>query len=67
MGDTVGGVYYRPPDLDKEVDEAFYGQLEVALRSWALVLPQEFNNPDNCWRHNMAQHTVQEVLADTGK
>lgn len=38
MGDTVVGVYYRPLDLYKEVDEAFYGQLDVALRSQALVL-----------------------------
>jgi len=24
MGDTVVGVYYRPPDHKEEVDEAFY-------------------------------------------
>ena len=24
MGDTVVGVYYRPPDQEEEVDEAFY-------------------------------------------
>lgn len=34
MGDTIVGVYYRPPDSDKEVDEALCGQLEVALRPW---------------------------------
>lgn len=67
MGDTILGVYYRPPDSDKEVDEAFCGQLEVALRSQALALLWEFNNPGICGRHNMAQHTVQEVSADTGR
>lgn len=45
MGDTIVGVYYRPPDQDKEVDEAFCVQLEVALRSKALVLLQVFNSP----------------------
>ncbi|GAB0207210.1 hypothetical protein GRJ2_003186600 [Grus japonensis] len=30
MGDTVVGVYYRPPDEEEEVDKAFYRQLEVA-------------------------------------
>ena len=24
MGDTIVNVYYRPPDQEKEVDEAFY-------------------------------------------
>ena len=38
MGDTVVGVYYRPPDQEEEVDEAFYRQLEVASQSQALVL-----------------------------
>ncbi|GAB0202653.1 hypothetical protein GRJ2_002730900 [Grus japonensis] len=38
MGDTVVGVYYKPPDQEEEVDEAFYRQLEVASRSQALVL-----------------------------
>ena len=28
MGDTIMGVYYRPPDQEEEVDEAFYRQLK---------------------------------------
>lgn len=31
IGDTVVDVYYRPPDQDEEVDEAFYKQLEESL------------------------------------
>jgi len=31
MGDTMVGPYCRSPDLEEEVDEAFYKQLEVAL------------------------------------
>ena len=31
MGDVVVGVYYRPPDQEEEVDEAFHKQLEAAL------------------------------------
>ncbi|GAB0209615.1 hypothetical protein GRJ2_003427200 [Grus japonensis] len=56
MGDTVVGVYYRPPDQEEEVDEAFYRQLEVALRSQALVLMGDFNHPDICWKSNTAKH-----------
>ncbi|GAB0182058.1 hypothetical protein GRJ2_000671100 [Grus japonensis] len=55
MGDIVVGVYYRPPDQDEEVDEAFYRQLEVALRQ-ALVLMGDFNHPDICWKGNTARH-----------
>ena len=37
MGGTVMGVhYYRPPDQEEEVNEAFYRQLEVASRSQAF-------------------------------
>ncbi|GAB0206453.1 hypothetical protein GRJ2_003110900 [Grus japonensis] len=56
MGDTVVGVYYRPPDQEEEVDEAFYRQLEVASRSQALVLMGDFNHPDICWKGNRAKH-----------
>ncbi|GAB0209598.1 mitochondrial enolase superfamily member 1 [Grus japonensis] len=56
MGDTVVGVYYRPPDQEEEVDEAFYRQLEVASRSQALVLMGDFNHPDICWKSNTAKH-----------
>ena len=30
MGDTIVGVYHRPPDQEEEVDEAFCRQLKVA-------------------------------------
>ncbi|GAB0208952.1 hypothetical protein GRJ2_003360900 [Grus japonensis] len=56
MGDTVVGVYYRPPDQEEEVDEAFYRQLEVASQSQALVLMGDFNHPDICWKSNTAKH-----------
>ncbi|KAJ7414022.1 hypothetical protein WISP_86763 [Willisornis vidua] len=48
MGDTNVGVYYRPPDQEEEVCMAFYGQLEIALWSQALVLLGNFNHPDIC-------------------
>ncbi|GAB0206587.1 hypothetical protein GRJ2_003124300 [Grus japonensis] len=56
MGDTVVGVYYRPPDQEEEVDEAFCRQLIVASRSQALVLMGDFNHPDICWKDNTARH-----------
>ncbi|GAB0204618.1 mitochondrial enolase superfamily member 1 [Grus japonensis] len=46
----------RPPDQEEEVDEAFYRQLEVALRSQALVVVEDFNHPDICWNDNTARH-----------
>ena len=33
MGDITVVVYYRPPDQDEKVDEAFYRQLKVASQS----------------------------------
>ncbi|PKU32184.1 glycerol kinase [Limosa lapponica baueri] len=56
MRDTVVGVYYRPPDQDGEVDEAFYSQLKVASQSQALVLMGKFNHPDICWEGYTARH-----------
>jgi len=57
IGDTVVGVCYRPPDQEDEMDEAFYKQLEVALRSAALILMGDLNHPDICLQSNMARHT----------
>ena len=57
MGDTVVGVYYRPPDQEEEVDETFYKQLEVASQSQALVLLGDFSYPDICRISNMVRHT----------
>ncbi|PKU35565.1 rna-directed dna polymerase from mobile element jockey-like [Limosa lapponica baueri] len=56
MGDAVVGVYYRPPDQDGEVDEAFYNQLQVASQSQALVLVGDFNYPDICWKGYTARN-----------
>ncbi|PKU43816.1 hypothetical protein llap_5882 [Limosa lapponica baueri] len=54
MGDGVC-VYYRPPDQEEEVNEASYGQLEIASQSQVLVLMGDFNHPDICWKDNTAQ------------
>jgi len=56
MGNTVVGVYYRPPDQEEEVHEAFYRQLKVASWSQALVLMADFNHPDISWEDNTARH-----------
>lgn len=37
------GVCCRQPDQDKEVDEAFYRQLEGASKSQTLVFVRDFN------------------------
>jgi len=57
MGDIVVGVYYRPPEQDEEVAEAFYRQLKVVFESQALVLMGNFNHSDICWEDHIARHT----------
>jgi len=49
-------MYYRPPDQEEEVDEAFYKQLKVASQSQALVLMGDFNHPDIIWEDHIARH-----------
>ena len=51
MGDVVG-LYYRSPNQEEEVNEAFYKQLEVASQSWVLVLMGGSSYPDICWVSN---------------
>ena len=51
------GVYYRPPDQEEEVDEAFYRQLQAASQLQALVLMEDFNHPDMTWEDHTARHT----------
>jgi len=56
MGDVIVGVYYRPPDQEEEVDEAFYKQLKVASQSQALVPVGDFNHADISWEDHSARH-----------
>jgi len=56
MRDITVGVCYRSPDQDKRVDEALYRQIGEASRSKALVLMEDFNHPNTCWRENTAGH-----------
>ena len=51
------GVYYRPPEQEEEVDEAFYRQLQAASQSQALVLMGDFSHPDISWE----DHTVKQA------
>jgi len=48
------GVYYRPPDQEEELDEAFYRQLQAA--SQALVLVGDFNHPGITREDHTARH-----------
>ena len=54
-GDITVGVYYRPPDQEEEVDEAFYRQLQAVSQSQALVLMGDFNHPDISWEDHTAR------------
>jgi len=60
---TVVGVYYRPPDQEEEVDEAFYRQLKVASQSQALVLMGDFDHPDISWEDHTTRH-MQSISAE---
>jgi len=53
-GNLVVGVYNRLPDQEELTDEAFFLQLQEALRSQALVLLGDFNHPNICWKSNTA-------------
>lgn len=52
IDDIFVGVYYRLPDQEEEIDEAFYKMLEIASQSLALILMENFNCPDICWISN---------------
>jgi len=52
IDDIFVGVYYRLPDQEEEIDEAFYKMLEIASQSLALILMEDFNCPDICWISN---------------
>lgn len=60
MGDTVVGVYYRPPNQDKEVDDALYRQLIATSQLKALVIMGELRR---CLLNGLLSQpfTVQEV------
>jgi len=53
--DITVGVYYRPPDQEEEIDEAFYRQLQAASQSQAPVLMGDFNHPDISWEDHTAR------------
>ncbi|GAB0179105.1 hypothetical protein GRJ2_000375800 [Grus japonensis] len=55
-GDIIMEVCYRPPNQDNRADDALYRQIGAASHSQALVLREDFNHPDSCWRDNTAAH-----------
>lgn len=48
--DILAEVCYRPPHKDEKTDEAFFEQLAEITHLLALVLTEDFNMPDMCWR-----------------
>jgi len=47
-------VCYRPPDQEKQVDEALYRHIEAASLSKALILMGDVSHPCTCWQDNTA-------------
>ncbi|KAJ7410364.1 hypothetical protein BTVI_53415 [Pitangus sulphuratus] len=46
-GETVVGIYYRPPDQDEEADEAFYGEVELLNAFLTLIFTAEGNSQES--------------------
>ena len=53
--DILVGVFYRSPNQDEEVDEAFYKWLAEVSQLLALVLMGDFKLAEFCWKYNTAQ------------
>lgn len=53
--DILVRVCYRPPNKDKEADEAFYKQQAEVIQSLSHVLVGDFNLPDLCRKYSAAQ------------
>jgi len=48
--DILVGVCYRPPNQDEEADEVFCKRLAEVSQSLDLVLVEDFNLLDICWK-----------------
>lgn len=55
-GDITVWICCRPPDQEDGVDEVLHRQTGVASHSQALILMEDFNHLDVCWRDNTAGH-----------
>jgi len=44
-GDTVVGIFCRPPDQEQQVDEALNREIGAASHSQAVILMEDFNHP----------------------
>jgi len=49
---------YRLPNQDEDTDEVFYEQLAGAVGSPALVLIEDINFPDKCWKYSATQNLL---------
>lgn len=56
MGDIVARVCYRPLDQEEQADEALCRQIGAASCLQALVLTEDFNHPNSCWKNTTAGH-----------
>jgi len=63
-GDTVVGVYYRPPEQEEEVNEAFYRQLKAASPSQVLISRGLQPPRHQLGRAHSQAHAVQEAPAE---
>jgi len=53
--DVLLGVCCRTPNQDEELGGVFYKRLAEVSQLLALVLMEDFNLPDICWKYNTAE------------
>lgn len=51
-GNLMVGVYYKPPDQGEDVDKMFLLQLQNASCLQAVILLEDLNHPDICWKYS---------------
>lgn len=56
MGDSIVGDCYRLPEGQEETVEVLYRQLKLASQSQTLVVMENFNHLDICWRNHTVRH-----------
>ena len=62
--DILLGVCYRPPNQDEEVDKTFYKHLTEVSKFLALVLMEDFNLLDICWKCNTADRKQSSMFLE---
>lgn len=61
------GISYTPPDKGEEEGEMFYKQWGEISQSLALVLVEDFNSSDICWKYSTADRKHSKRFLEYGR